>query len=273
MPSRANDPTSNLSKALLRLSLPLVRFALARGFRFQEMVEVLKGAFLAVAAEELAGKNLAANASRLSVLTGLQRKEVAKLTKVQGEAPASPNLLNRIVGRWQTDKRFAGAAGKPRALKFEGAESEFAELVRSVSADTNPYTVLFGLEQSGSVKKKGAYLSLQSSVYDVSKNSLEGLELLAMDSDSLHRAVEENLFSPSAIPQLHITTLYDNVCVDSLDLLRSWLLNKGADFHEAAREFIAKHDKDSNAKLANRKGGGKVRLCTFSFTEPEESHE
>lgn len=272
--AKSRDSAHNaFFRPLVRLCKPLVRFALARGLRYQEMLEVLKAACVEVAAEDLDSKGLDVNPSRLSVLTGLQRKEISKLRSESNTPIGNPNLLNRIIGLWQSDKRFLDARGKSRPLRFEGAESEFAELVTAVSADVNPYTVLFGLEQSGAVRKEGGILSLATPVYDASKSVIEGLELLALDSSNLHRAVEQNLFAGAKIPNLHISTVYDNVSLDSLEKLRSWILDKGSSFHEEAREFIAKYDKDANPRLFDKQGGGKVAVCTFSFIQSEESHD
>lgn len=266
-------PAHPLFRPMVRLAKPLIRFALKRGLRFQELAEVLKAGFVEVARENLVDQELDVTTSRLSVLTGLQRKEVSKIQNDSSGAIGNPNLLNRVIGRWQSDKRFIKASGKPRSLQYEGAGSEFADLVTAVSADVNPYTVLFGLEQSGAVRKKGKVLELISPVYDSSRSVLDGLELLALDSQGLHAAVEENLFNAPAIPNLHISTVYDNVTQESIEKLRAWILDKGSTFHEAAREYLAKHDKDCAPRLKEKAGGAKITVCTFSFIESEDSHE
>ncbi len=253
--------------AISRLLKPIARFALARGFKLQELIDCLKSACLEVATEQLEFQGEKVNISRLSVLTGLQRKEIRRTRKTDDSPIGNPNLLNRILGCWQSDARFLDDSGKPRLLECEGAESEFCDLVAAVSVDTNPYTVLFGLEQAGAVIRVGKRAKLTKSIYDASKNALEGLDLLGQDSARLHAAVTENIFDKPAEPNLHITTLYDNVCVEDLEHIRKWLLDKGTEFHEAAREFLKKYDKDSNPRLYKKTGGATVSLCAFSFIQ------
>lgn len=253
-----------------KLLKPIARFALSRGLKLQELIDSLKSACLEVATEDLKKRGTEVNTSRLSVVTGLQRKEIRKLLSTDTPPVGSLNLLNRIIGQWRSDPRFTSEAGQPRPLECEGAESEFVDLVHAVSVDVNPYTVLFGLEQAGAVQRVGKEARLIHRVYDTSKDILNGLELLAQDSDRLHEAVSENLFTQPAIPNLHVTTRYDNICVEHLDEIRNWLLDKGSAFHEEVRTYLEKHDKDSNPRLYKKSGGATVSVSAFSFVETQE---
>ena len=256
---------------------PVVRFCLKRGFRYQEILSVLKSTILQVATEELEGSGHEVNTSRLSVLSGLQRKDIKELNlrrEAPGRIPRSGvNLISRVMGQWLSHPDYTTKSGAARALSFEGAESEFAGLVRTVSADMNPYTVLFALEQSGAVERDGKRISLVHSVYEAKGDALESLEMLAQDADYLQRAVEENIFAKPSIPNLHISTVFDNICQENMPKIREWLLDKGTSFHEEARAYLAKYDKDANPRLYDKQGGGKVAVCAFALVESPKNGE
>ncbi len=264
--SRRPQAARELNSSLAKLFKPVVRLAMKQGLRFQEMLEFLKHACLEVATEQLERAGQASNNSRLSVLTGLQRKELSKLAAVEIPSSGAANLLSRIISQWRSDSRYL-RAGKPRPLTFEGADSEFAELVRSVSVDLNPYTVLFGLEQSGDLRKSAKQAALISKGYNASKNVLDGMQVLLQDSETMHSAVSQNLFERQKVPNLHITTSYDNICRKDLAAIRLWLVKKGAAFHEEVRSFLSRHDKDSNQRLFGEVGGARVSVTAVSFSE------
>lgn len=265
MAASQNQVALNFS-ALCKLMRPVVNFCLRRGLKYQDLCEAAKLTFVADARAELEGNAGAVSTSRLSVLTGLQRKDISRLLERGSEPAPISNLLIRVVGQWQNDQRFLDRSGKPRALSCEGPDSEFAGLVAALSTDLSSYTVLFELERLGLVRKEGKLVSLVSDVYVPSREKVEeGLTLLAEDCRDLMQGVEENIFDPGTTPNLHIKTQYDNVCVEAIDEIRTWFLDKGSEFHEQARNFLSKHDKDLNPRLHNKQGGARVCVGIFSL--------
>jgi hypothetical protein len=173
------------------------------------------------------------------------------------------------MGHWQHHPDYSSAPGVPRDLEFEGAESDFAALVRDVSSDVNAYTVLFELERAGLIEKRDKVVSLKISVYAPERQITEGLEMLARDADDLIACVEENLLGEVEVPHLHLKTEFDNICVDALSEIREWLLDRGTRFQEEARSFLARHDKDLNPRLFSQKGGARVAVAAFTHaTDP-----
>ena len=261
--------------ALEGLLKPVARFCLRRSLKLQEFTETAKTVFLQVAAEEIEREGAPVSTSKLSVITGLHRRDVMRLFKKQEtKLTSDTSIVSRVIGQWQNDSRFS-KAGKPRALKFEGKNSEFMELVRSVSKDLNPYTVLFELERIGAVSKDNDndIVTLESKVYVPSGDIKESLSLLASDSADLVEAVEENIFKPQPMPNLHIKTQYDNICPEFIPEIRAWFLERGEIFHEEARKFLSKFDKDLNPKFAAKAGKARAAVGTFSVVDVTELAE
>jgi hypothetical protein len=137
--------------------------------------------------------------------------------------------------------------------------------------DLNASTVLFELERLGLVKRSGAELELLWNAYQISGDSDDAYTLLERDISSLVEGVDRNITSASPIPNLHISTYFDNVSTAEANTIREWLLKKGAALHAEAREFIGSLDKDINPTRYADPGGMKVTLTSFSLCEIPEA--
>lgn len=256
------------SADFLRLLLrPIVRLCLKRSIRFQEFGEIARLVYVECAEQELQRDGHEVNVSRISIATGLQRRDVTRLWNVEPEVKEHTALLHKVLGQWKGDKRFSERSERPRPLTFKGVESEFAQLVNAVSQDLNVYTILFELERLSLVEKKGERLFLIGDTVVPQKDLKRGSELLSNDIQDLITAVDENLFGHPEILNHHVKTHYDNISIEALPRIRQWLLDKGELFHRAARKFISRYDIDINPTINDKKGGGRVALGSFSVTE------
>jgi hypothetical protein len=263
-------PIHNASALLLKnLLRPVVRFALRRGIKVRTIIEELKSLLVEEAQRELVRTNEERTVSKLSIMTGLQRRDVQRVSTPSSEPSQHLDLMTRIIGTWTTHERFSRGA-KPRALSFDGPASDFSELVKSISMDLNPSTVLFELERLGLVARVGTELELLWDAYQISGDSDDAYTLLERDIRSLVEGVDRNISAASPVPNLHISTYFDNVTINEARSIREWLLQKGAAFHAEAREFIGSLDKDINPTRYAEPGGMKVTLTSFSLCELPE---
>lgn len=257
------------SLCLAQLLRPVVRFCLRRSIKLQRFVEVAKAVFIEVGVEELEKSNLAPSVSRLSVMTGVHRKDVDRLRMGTTDESKGDDVLTRIIGHWQNSSEFSDRRGRPKVLHLSGAEGSFVELVHAVSKELNPYTILFELTRLQLVAREEDSIRLTGSEYAPASDPREGFRLLALDTEDLLRAAEENVFHVPVPPHLHLTTRYDNICPEFLPALRKWFMKEGEKFHFRARNYLSQFDKDFNVKLRNKPGGGIVAVGSFSFTEGE----
>ena len=266
-----NIPASiQLLRALLR---PIVTACVRRSIIFQDFSDVARSLFVEAGKDALASEGHEINVSRLSVLTGLQRREVSRLLSEKGEGRSTGGLLFKVLGQWRADKRFAVKPDVPRPLSFRGIDSEFGALVRSVNQDLNAYTILFELERLGMVEKRKELLYFIGDGALSVSDAQHGYELLSSDMEDLITAVDQNIASQSDFPNHHIKTRYDNIIEDAVPEIRRWLLDQGAKFHKEARKFLSKFDKDIQPRLHAKKGGARVALGSFSVTKIDKDAE
>jgi len=148
--AEANPPTppKALVSAIARLLRPLVRLLIAKGLGLPALIDMLKEVYVSVAEEDFPTPGKKQTDSRISVLTGVHRKDVKRLRNVKPEefvAPRSIGLGPLVVARWLSTAATIDANGQPLPLPRQ-AESptgpSFDALVAGVSTDIRPRALL-----------------------------------------------------------------------------------------------------------------------------------
>jgi len=263
-------PEQVKSDCLKQLLRPLVRLFLRHAYSSKEFIALGKEVFLEEATEELKRSNAKINVSRLSYLSGLDRRDVKRMLEEERQPPSSLNLIGRLLTAWAQDKRFTTQSGKPRVLSYKGENSDFETLVAVLGKHAYPGSMLFELERAGLVEKTARGLRLKREEAPAIKNPNEGYEFLSEDIDDLIQSVEENLLTDKFPSNLHMRTTFDNIFLDKLPEVRRWLLNHGRRFHKEARDYLASFDKDlTQLKKSDeaRAAGGRVALSAYSISE------
>ena len=256
------------TQCLSLLMKPIVRFCLRRSIKVQDVIETAKIVFVELAEEEIRKSGKDISASKISVMTGMHRRDISRLYQSSTTKKQAPSLIARLIGQWQHDRRFSTKAGRPRVLSYEGADSEFAALVRSVSKELNSYTLLFELERIGAIEKTTGGIRLLAGSFVPRGDLKEGIDLLSKDMEDLMSAVEENVSELSDVPHLHLKTEYDNVPETLTPLIREWLLKEGSSFHQRARDFISGFDRDINPDVED--DGTRIRVAVGTFSRVQK---
>ncbi|MCB0352818.1 MAG: hypothetical protein KDD64_04810 [Bdellovibrionales bacterium] len=275
--SKGGDDTVAWTKPLkgIRAVLrPIVRLCLRRATTIQDFVRVAKAVFLEVAEEELRLRGDKVNISRLSVLTGIDRKEIMRLnSEGQPELEEPGSLYGRVMAMWRHSRRFQTKSGAPRVLTLEGDDSEFRELVRLVSASISPGTVLYELEKLGQVQRTKNGLKLLRDAAPLATDHYKGDLLLGSEIETLSDTIEENVKRDTAVGHHQLRTEYDNILQRELPQIRMWFLEEGKLFHRRVREFLSKFDLDVSPRKNEEKAGAKVVFSSFSWTTEAEEPE
>lgn len=260
----------NLAHQCLYLLLrPIVRFCLRRSIKYSEFVECAKQLFCHLAQEECCSDDQEPSVSKISIITGINRREVTRLKNSEVVGGGQSNLIAKIIGKWQS-KPYRNVRGRIKSLNCDSKTSEFATLVNSVSRDLNPYTVLFELERTGCVSRSGNKVKLAANQYIPKGKALEGYQLLSEDLDLLLEGVEENILEAHDLENLHLRTFYDNISPKDVTTIKRWLLAEGKAFHRRARAFISQFDRDESS-CNPTSDAMQVSVGTFSFVKPNNS--
>lgn len=139
---------SQLQTPIARVLRPLVRLFIRCGLTFPALCDLLRELYVNVAEYDFALADKEQTDSRVSLLTGIHRKEVRRLRGAGApvrEAPASVSRSSMILARWIAAPEFLDASGAPRPLRraADGGEgASFEDLVEQVTRDVRPRAVL-----------------------------------------------------------------------------------------------------------------------------------
>jgi hypothetical protein len=149
-----------------RLALrPLVRVLLRNGITYRTAAEVCKETFVEVAAKDYGVYGRPTNASRISILTGIGRHDVKKISdKISAAEPAEFERMNsatRVLGGWHNDTEFCDANWQPTGLTFDGDAKSFTGLCRRYAPGIPPTAMLKELLRVGGVADigEGVYIA------------------------------------------------------------------------------------------------------------------
>ncbi len=139
------------------------------GVMWKEFAELSKGVYVDVAGREYGIGGRPTNASRVSILTGLTRREVKhQRDLLGGEAgPRQSKTSNatRLLSGWYQDPVFLGDDGLPRDLTREGEEGSFAALHDRYGGDIPAGAMLKELIKAGAVREIDGHLRAVSRYY------------------------------------------------------------------------------------------------------------
>lgn len=252
------------------LLVPIARLCVRRGLSIQDVIDAAKSAFVLAAQEELAAADEKPSVSRLSAITGLQRKDISQRLNIEETKPGAlpSGLTGRVVHTWLSEQPYCSKSMKPRKLPLDGPKSFYA-LVRRISTDVHPAAVLKELHRLEMVTADDdGSLTLGVTAFIPSRSVHEAERLLALDLNDLTSAVEGNMSAQGAMPNLHARTEFDFVDPAAIAKLRSWMFARAKKLHGEARQEFAKYDKDCTPTLKFT-GRARIAFSTFSFSEQD----
>jgi len=139
---------ARLQTPIARLLRPLVRLFIRSGLTFPALSDLLRELYVNVAEYDFALSGKEQTDSRVSLLTGIHRKEVRRLRGAGAPVrlvPVSVSRSSLILARWIAAPEFTDAAGAPRPLRRAGDPGDgptYEDLVESVTRDVRPRAVL-----------------------------------------------------------------------------------------------------------------------------------
>ncbi len=123
-PQALGQPPAALVAALRKLLRPLVRLLLARQITYPYLINLLKSIYVEVADLEFQAGNKRQTDSRITLLTGVHRKDVKRLRTEQEESAQTPRTISagaQIIGVWLGSPEFVDDSGAPLALPLRSS--------------------------------------------------------------------------------------------------------------------------------------------------------
>ncbi len=226
MPDQPSAPAQTspaLQSALRHLLRPLVRLLVRHGITFPQLSSLLKEIYVESAREDFAPPGGQLTDSRVTLLTGVHRKDVKRLREQahveRSPAPRSLSLGAHVISLWTGDRLYTDEHHQPLPLPRTGDAPSFESLVRSVSTDIRPGAVLHDWLERGLahvddndriVLNESAFVprtDLDELAYYLGRNLHDHIatcdyNLAAQGSAQIERAVYYDQLSPESVQEL-----------------------------------------------------------------------
>jgi len=230
--------------ALRSLLYPLVRLLLKVGVGSRDFSEIAKSVYVEAATTEFGLRGRTANVSRVAVLTGLTRREVARLRRVVDIDPTTlddrAGVLARVLSGWHQDAEFIDAHGRPRALPMSGAAS-LSTLLNRYCGDLPITAVIAELEHVGAVKRAGGYATVKSRYYMPVTLEADALARFGSVVHDLMTTIGHNLVNEPERALFEGRATNDRIPAAQLEVFRAFLNERGQAFLEDIDDWLTQH--------------------------------
>ncbi|MDH5732146.1 MAG: DUF6502 family protein [Gammaproteobacteria bacterium] len=185
-------------QSTLQLLRPIARILIRHGISHGEFSELARHAFVQVAFRDFRIANRPHTVSRVSVLTGLSRKEVLRIKRLAGEyQPEDDGHINRairVINGWIQDPDFLDKQGQPLSLAWGNNKGQFGDLCKRYSGDITAGAVLDELIAAGAVEKtEDNKISVIEKAYVPVDSAEDKIEIMGNTVEDLLETLEFNL--------------------------------------------------------------------------------
>jgi hypothetical protein len=239
---------------------------------YRTFADFAKWVYVDVATKEFGIKGRKQSTSRVSVITGLSRKEVKRVRELprpdDSASVESYNRAARVIAAWRREIDFLDVEGNPAPLPLEGLGSTFSELVKRYSGDMPVRAVLDELIRVGAVERlENGRVRLLVRAYVPESSEADKLHILGTDVAHLISTIEHNLKADPSGLLFQRKVAYDNLPNEVLPEFRELSAKRAQALLEKLDTWLAQRDRDVTPSV---KGTGRNRagLGIYYFEEP-----
>ncbi len=247
-----------LTKALRNILYPFVHLLLKTGVTFPQLTELLKEIYIDVADNDFRLGDKKQTQTRLSFLTGIHRKDIKRLHKLNREVdePENVNVGVKLVSKWVKEPRYLDDKGDPLLLPLKSNdEPSFDELVKTVcKQDIRSSVILDEWLNLGVVKLKDAHVQLCIDAFIPKEGLNEKAFFMGHNIADHLNAASQNLLNDS--PEFFERCVYyDGLSEASIAELQAIVEEQGM------KTLKMINDRASKLKISDMpKGGVKQRI-------------
>ena len=266
-----------LYAAVLRLLRPLIRILLKNGVSYGTFADLAKWVYVDVASEKFGISGRKQSISRVSVITGLSRKEVTRVRQLPRPDDRTSaeryNRAARVIAAWRRESNFQDEHGKAAPLPVAGPGKTFSELVKRFSGDVPARAILDELILVGAVERlEDGRVRLLTRAYVPTSSETDKLHILGTDVRHLISTIDHNLQPDPVGPFFQRKVAYDNLPDKALPQFRKLSAKRGQGLLESLDRWLAQRDRDV-APTVKGTGRNRAGLGIYYFEEPYSEGE
>lgn len=264
MVDRLRSAVLAAARAALR---PIIRMLLEHGVMHREFIELSKEIYVEVARSQYGLRGRPTNLSRIALLTGLDRKEVARVKNklgrgADGTAPQhQQDRIARVLSGWHQDRDYIDSYDRPRVLPLEGPAPSYEDLVKRYGGDVPAITILRELKRTGAVRSlDDTMVAPLRRNYRLDTADPEAVTRAGSVLEDLSRTVTHNLYRTEKQPsRFEARATNTNIPASAVAPYRDFIYAESQAFLEKVDAWLSDHqvgDKESAHESVRRLGIG-----------------
>jgi len=248
-------------KSCRYLLLPVVRFVLRHGVTISDFEELTKDAYVEVARQDYGIDGRPTNNARVAMLTGLSRREVAKIRdRLLGDGlladDSQGNRISQILTGWHVDPEFTDEDGQPKVLPATGPTGSLPSLLKRYAGDLPHGAIRKEMQQRALIEEQndGSFRVLRRD-YVFSELAPEFVNRLGVALHD-HAATLEHNLNEDRLAAPRFEAIADNVCVkpSTYRAFQKLVEERGLSFLAEMDGWLSENETetstDSNARAA-----------------------
>jgi hypothetical protein len=266
-----------LYAAMARILRSLIHILIRNGISYGTFADLAKWLFVDVAKRDFAIEARKQTISRVSVITGLNRKEVKRVSELTApDDQASSERYNRaarVIAGWRRDQMFRDAKGKPADLPLSGEGATFQTLVKKYSGDMPFRAVLDELIRvDAAAHTDDGRVHLIARAYLPAGDESMKIHILGTDVAHLISSIRHNLEPDDRGLFYQRKVMYDNLPDDVLPAFRKLSTDSAQKLLEKLDGWLSKRDRDTGREV---KGTARnvAGLGIYYFEEPYDEEK
>jgi hypothetical protein len=243
-PGKTQDPFKETAiTALRRVVDPLVDLMFDTGITVQEFSRLVREVAVRSAAARIARESGRNSNSRVAIVTGLARAEVARILEANEPSFSSrsgQHPARRVLAAWHDNQRFLAANGDPAVLPIFGRRKSFEQLVAAHSGGIPVRAMLDQLTQISAVEiLSGQRVKVKSRVPIFRGMTCSAIANMGERAGDLLGTLKHNLRTAST-PLFEGTALVGDVDAAVVPLVRRQIAEQGSAFIDAATSLFSR---------------------------------
>lgn len=257
----------------------MVRLLLRHGVSYRDFADLARHVYVDVAEKDFPLDDKKPSNARTAVLTGINRKDIAKLKNkphpLSSFKEQQPAPIARIITGWMNDERFSeNGRAKPLTLSDKNDTAEtatFAFLVKEYATDVPPRAMLDELKRIRAISVEDETVQLIVDGYVPHENLEENLRIFSTAAKDLLSTMDHNISCAPENKLIQRTVSYDDIPEELLPQIRKKCKDQGLELLLKINEWLAQCDRNENKKL---EGSGKSRAgMGIYYFEQNQSEE
>ena len=242
--AQSQDPFKETAiTALKRVVDPLVDLMFDTGITVQEFSHLVRDRAVRSAAARIARESGRNSNSRVAIITGLARSEVARILEANEPSFTSrgeQHPARRVLAAWHDNQRFLAANGDPAVLPIFGRGKSFERLVAAHSGGIPVRAMLDQLVQISAVDiltNQRVKVNCRVPIFKGMTSS--AIANIGERTGDLLGTLKHNLHTASA-PLFEGTAIVGDVDIGVVPLVRRQMAEQGSAFIDAATSLFSR---------------------------------